>query len=63
MVVLCVSEEYALSENCRTEIQFAMKSLKKPVVPVIVGQGDKWRQTVVGMLIASLVGAPCLYLA
>eukprot|EP00730_Choanoeca_flexa_P001433 TRINITY_DN10632_c0_g1_i9.p1 TRINITY_DN10632_c0_g1~~TRINITY_DN10632_c0_g1_i9.p1 ORF type:complete len:719 (+),score=189.70 TRINITY_DN10632_c0_g1_i9:57-2213(+) len=53
-VVLCLSDEYAMSENCRTEIQFAMKSLKKPVVPIIVGKGDTWKKSVVGMLLASL---------
>jgi hypothetical protein len=57
VVVVCVSDEYALSENCRTEIQFAIKSLKKPVIPVIVGSGSTWQQTVVGMLIAGLVSS------
>jgi len=52
-LVAFISDEYAESPNCRMEIQFAMKSLNKPVIPVIVGTGDSWRQTVVGALTAS----------
>ncbi|EDQ86872.1 uncharacterized protein MONBRDRAFT_27923 [Monosiga brevicollis MX1] len=54
LVVAFVSDEYAMSENCRTEFQFACKSLKKPIVPIVVGQGDKWQMTVVGLLIAGM---------
>ncbi|XP_065068672.1 uncharacterized protein LOC135693983 [Rhopilema esculentum] len=50
--VPCVSLEYANSPNCRMEFQFAMKSLKKPVVPIIVGKGDQWTSSVIGALIA-----------
>jgi len=52
VVLAFVSKQYANSENCRMEIQFALKSLKKPVVPVIVGADDDWRSTVVGLLVA-----------
>lgn len=51
-VLAFVSKQYANSENCRMEIQFAIKSLKKPVVPVIVGADDDWQSTVVGLLVA-----------
>lgn len=34
------------------EFQFALKSLKKKVVPVIVGTGDKWTNTIIGMLVS-----------
>lgn len=37
-VVACVSQEYADSDNCRMEIQFAAKSLGKPLVAVVVGK-------------------------
>lgn len=53
-VLAFVSKQYANSENCRMEIQFAAKSLKKPVVPVIVGSADEdWQSTVVGLVVAS----------
>jgi hypothetical protein len=34
------------------EFQFALKSLKKKVVPVIVGNGNKWSNTIIGMLVS-----------
>jgi len=27
--------------------------LKKPIVPVIVGKGNAWRETVIGLLVSS----------
>ncbi|XP_078489481.1 uncharacterized protein LOC100182474 [Ciona intestinalis] len=51
LAVVCVSTEYANSDNCRMEIQFAVKSLKKPVVAVIVGTGDDWKESVVGNIV------------
>ncbi|XP_048580168.1 uncharacterized protein LOC116604300 [Nematostella vectensis] len=53
VIIVFVSEEYAASDNCRMEFQFALKSLRKPIVPVIVGTGQKWQQTVVGLLVTS----------
>lgn len=53
VVVPCVSTEYANSPNCRMEFQFAMKSLNKPIIPLIVGEGDDWRTSVIGALVAS----------
>jgi hypothetical protein len=38
-----VSEQYARSENCRMELQFATRSLRKPFLPVICGSGDTWQ--------------------
>ena len=32
VIVACVSQEYADSQNCRMEFQFAARSLKKPIV-------------------------------
>lgn len=58
VVLACVSKQYANSENCRMEIQFAIKSLKKPVVPVIVGEGNEWESTVVGLLVAGQENQP-----
>jgi len=53
VVVVFVSTEYARSENCKMEFQFASKSLRKPVIPVSVGEGTEWDQTVIGALVAS----------
>ena len=53
VVVAFVSSDYAASVNCRMEFQFALKSLNKKVIPVIVGTGDEWRETVVGTLLDS----------
>ena len=39
-------------------MQFALKSLKKPVIPVIVGDSDEWRETAIGLLLSNLV-RPC----
>lgn len=51
VVLAFVSKQYANSENCRIELQFALKSLKKPLVPVIVGADNDWQKTVVGLLV------------
>ena len=47
-----MSDEYSESDNCRMEFQFALKSLKKKVVPVVVGKGNKWLDTIIGMLVS-----------
>ena len=43
-------------EICRQEFQYAKKTVKKPVIPVVVGSGSfDWMMTVVGLLIAGEV--------
>ena len=55
VLVACVSKEYAESENCKMEFQFAAKSLKKPLVAIIVGNSeDDWQSTSVGMIVSQL---------
>ena len=39
-------------EICRQEFQYAKKTVKKPVIPVVVGSSFDWMMTVVGLLIA-----------
>ena len=51
VVIPFISKEYAESVNCRMEFQFAMKSLKKPILPLIVGQGEHWKKSVIGALL------------
>ena len=45
----CVSDEYTQSDVCRNEFLFAKNTLRLPVILAIVGSGDQWRQTEVGM--------------
>ena len=35
------------------EFQFALKSIFKPAVPLVVGTGTGWRETVIGALLAT----------
>uniref|UniRef100_A0A7S4L190 TIR domain-containing protein n=1 Tax=Paramoeba aestuarina TaxID=180227 RepID=A0A7S4L190_9EUKA len=51
VVIACISDEYAKSENCCLEFEFAVKTMRIPVVPVIVGTGYEWKQTKIGFLI------------
>eukprot|EP00049_Salpingoeca_infusionum_P024612 m.16389 g.16389 ORF g.16389 m.16389 type:complete len:777 (-) comp7072_c0_seq2:261-2591(-) len=53
-VLAFISQEYAMSDNCRLEFQFALKSLHKPVIPVVVGNGEGWQQTAIGFLSSPL---------
>lgn len=54
VVVACVSTEYARSDNCRMELQYAVKQLKKPCVVVVVGADNEWQETVVGLVTGGL---------
>ncbi|KAJ3333823.1 hypothetical protein HDU76_002929 [Blyttiomyces sp. JEL0837] len=45
-----VSDEYAASKNCIRELNFAVNVLKIPFVTVVIGEGDGWRKTRVGLL-------------
>ena len=33
VVIACLSDEYAASDNCQMELQFANKALRKPIIP------------------------------
>ena len=53
IVVACVSDAYAGSDNCRMEFLHATKNLGLPVLIALVGDGDyEWTQTEVGMISA-----------
>eukprot|EP00298_Acanthocystis_sp_HF-20_P015273 c21080_g1_i1.p1 GENE.c21080_g1_i1~~c21080_g1_i1.p1 ORF type:complete len:422 (-),score=173.13 c21080_g1_i1:117-1382(-) len=52
VVVAFLSDEYAKSENCCMEFQFAKKTLRIPVIPVVVGAGWNWQKTKIGLMIA-----------
>eukprot|EP00298_Acanthocystis_sp_HF-20_P016813 c21592_g1_i3.p1 GENE.c21592_g1_i3~~c21592_g1_i3.p1 ORF type:complete len:649 (+),score=321.59 c21592_g1_i3:33-1979(+) len=53
VVVACVSNQYAVSANCRMEFQYALKMLRKPVIMAVVGANDGascWEESEVGLL-------------
>lgn len=51
LVVAFISDEYAASDNCQMECQFATKTLQKNVIPVACGSGSQaWKASVIGML-------------
>jgi len=52
VMVAFISDEYANSENCLAELTFARKSIRIPVIPVIVGTGWNWQKTKVGLLLS-----------
>ncbi|KAJ1628883.1 hypothetical protein T492DRAFT_134592 [Pavlovales sp. CCMP2436] len=54
VVVICASSAYSRSDNCRMEMQYATKLLKKPAVLLVVDADEAWKQTVVGLLGGSL---------
>ena len=58
VILIFVSNEYAASVNCRMECQFAIKSLGKPVIPVVVGRGEEWKASVIGALVNGIIRQP-----
>ncbi|CAL1536066.1 unnamed protein product, partial [Lymnaea stagnalis] len=50
LVVVCMSDQYAASDTCAKEFRYAVKVLKLPVVLAVVGTGNKWRASELGML-------------
>lgn len=48
--VACISDDYTQNQTCRMEFQFAKSTLKKPVVPLVFGNGRDWQLSVVGKL-------------
>jgi hypothetical protein len=37
--------QYALSKNCRMEFQFAVESVRIPVIVAVVGTGYQWEKS------------------
>lgn len=53
LVIICISNEYANSENCLMEAQFTLRNLHKPVIFIEVGDPEtskNWKKSVIGML-------------
>ncbi|XP_046562629.1 LOW QUALITY PROTEIN: uncharacterized protein LOC124271531 [Haliotis rubra] len=49
-VIVCVSDQYAESANCAMEFRYAANTLKLPVVLAVVGTGNSWRASEIGVL-------------
>ena len=47
----CVSDQYAASIFCRMQFQYASGLPGKKIVPLIVGTGDDWKTSVIGLAI------------
>ena len=56
VILTFISSEYSKSENCNMEFNHAVKTMKIPTVPIIVGdKGSKdWVQRQVGMVLGQL---------
>ncbi|XP_048259206.1 uncharacterized protein LOC124134238 [Haliotis rufescens] len=50
VVIVCVSDQYAESANCAMEFRYAANTLKLPVVLAVVGTGNNWRASEIGVL-------------
>ncbi|GFO37940.1 leucine-rich repeat serine/threonine-protein kinase 1 [Plakobranchus ocellatus] len=50
IVVVCISDQYAASDNCAMEFRYAANSLKLPIVLAVVGTGNKWRASELGIM-------------
>jgi len=50
IVIVCVSDQYARSDNCEIELNYAINTLHKPIIPIIVGEGMEWQNTWAGLL-------------
>ncbi|ORY41685.1 hypothetical protein BCR33DRAFT_337838 [Rhizoclosmatium globosum] len=55
LVIVCVSDDYALSKNCLRELNFAVNSMKLPIVTLVVGEGFNWQKSKVGLMLGDQV--------
>jgi len=51
VVVACISDQYVRSDTCEDELNYARKHLKKPVIPIIVGEGMAWQNSWAGSML------------
>ncbi|KAH9492683.1 hypothetical protein Btru_024553 [Bulinus truncatus] len=51
VLVAFVSDEYVESDNCMMEIRFGVLTLNLPTIIVVVGTGNKWKESEIGLLI------------
>jgi len=52
VVISCVSDEYVKSDTCGDELTYARKTLKKPIIPIVVGEGMEWQNSWAGLMLA-----------
>jgi hypothetical protein len=57
LIVVCVSNSFVQDDNNRMEFQYAVKTLRKPIIALVVepfetGPPWTWQHSVVGLLLA-----------
>ena len=45
ILIVCILFQYAMSKTCRMEFQFALDSVRIPVILVVVGTGFEWEKS------------------
>ncbi|XP_033743245.1 uncharacterized protein LOC117329409 isoform X2 [Pecten maximus] len=50
VMVACVSDEYVMSDACMMEIRFGVCTMNLPLIVAVVGTGQKWKQSEIGLL-------------
>ncbi len=60
VMLACVSDEYAASQNCVMEFRFATSVLKIPTVLAVVGTGLQWRASEVRESSTTTASTPIL---
>eukprot|EP00732_Lithocolla_globosa_P005295 Lithocolla_globosa_v1_NODE_5397_length_1246_cov_6.898405.p1 type:complete len:390 gc:universal NODE_5397_length_1246_cov_6.898405:1199-30(-) len=50
-----VSSRYAKSDNCQMEFTYAAKTLKLPLIPVVLGKDKQYLRTAVGLIMANFL--------
>jgi len=51
VVIICVSDQYAQSNNCQQEL-LQLVTCKKPIIPIVVGETMRWQLTRCGLLLS-----------
>ncbi|XP_052813517.1 uncharacterized protein LOC128240741 isoform X2 [Mya arenaria] len=51
VILAFISDEYSESDNCMMELRFGILNIGLPVIAVIVGTGNQWKETEVAMLL------------
>jgi len=52
LFIAFISAQYVASKNCMRELNFAVMTLNKPFIPVIVGEGENWKQSAAAFIIS-----------
>lgn len=70
---VCLTDNFIVNEQAMSELLYATKTLRKTIVPLVIGTSNKWAQTTAGMLLAGqlyiqfagkdffIIWVPCTY--